>query len=80
MHQIRPRQTYTTCGGGPTSVYPERVVVIAHDPGGRTVRVRGDGGVRSGHEFDIPASYFHETSTTKAGRKRITGYYLVRSG
>ncbi|WP_282695472.1 hypothetical protein [Streptomyces sp. CC208A] len=72
---IQPGQTYTTCSGGPTSVYPETVVVLAHDPGSRTVRVRHE--EYPALKYDIPASYFHETQTTKTGRPRITGYYLT---
>ncbi|MGQ4732573.1 hypothetical protein ACUN3E_33580 [Streptomyces sp. Ju416(a)] len=74
MHRIEARQIYTTCSGRATSHYPETVVVQAYEPGGRTVEVFG-----SGSRFMIPASYFHETATTKAGRRRITGYYLTGS-
>ncbi|MDT0495673.1 hypothetical protein RM717_34860 [Streptomyces griseus] len=72
MHRIEVRQIYTTCRGGATSHYPETVVVQAYEPGARSVEVFGG---RARHT--IPASYFHETATTKAGRRRITGYYMT---
>ncbi|MCG0068176.1 hypothetical protein L0F81_33765 [Streptomyces tricolor] len=74
MHRIEARQIYTTCRGGATSHYPETVVVQAYEPGARTVEVTALG---SGSSFTIPASYFHATPTTKAGRHRITGYYMT---
>ncbi|MFJ8848373.1 hypothetical protein ACIRFF_36430 [Streptomyces cyaneofuscatus] len=78
MHRIETRQIYTTCRGGATSHYPESVVVEAYEPGGRTVEVRGlGGGASGGIAFTIPASYFHATATTTAGRRRITGYYMT---
>lgn len=75
MHRIEARQIYTTCRGGATSHYPESVVVEAYEPGGRTVEVLGLGGGSGVHM--IPASYFHATATTMAGRRRITGYYMT---
>ncbi|MET8347358.1 hypothetical protein [Streptomyces microflavus] len=78
MHRIEARQIYTTCRGGATSHYPETVVVDTYEPGGRTVAVLGfDGAVSTGLGFTVPASYFHATATTAAGRRRITGYYLT---
>ncbi|MDX2407284.1 hypothetical protein NJO91_29680 [Streptomyces microflavus] len=78
MHRIEARQIYTTCRGGATSHYPETVVVDAYEPGGHTVEVLGlDGGESGGLGFTIPASYFHATATTAAGRRRITGYYMT---
>ncbi|MFI0020359.1 hypothetical protein [Streptomyces griseus] len=74
MHRIEARQIYTTCRYGATFHYPETVVVQAYEPGARTVDVLGGG---TGVRFTIPASYFHETATTKAGRRRITGYYMT---
>ncbi|OYP10122.1 hypothetical protein CFC35_41525 [Streptomyces sp. FBKL.4005] len=74
MHRIEARQIYTTCRGGATSHYPETVVVQAYEPGARSVEVTGLGG---GSSFTIPASYFHATPTTKAGRHRSTGYYMT---
>ncbi|MEV7645413.1 hypothetical protein AB0O32_36460 [Streptomyces rubiginosohelvolus] len=76
MHRIEARQIYMTRSGGATSSYPETVVVQAYEPRGRTVEVTGVYGTSSGR-FMIPASYFHETATTKAGRRRITGYYMT---
>ncbi|AKN75022.1 hypothetical protein QR97_39825 [Streptomyces sp. PBH53] len=73
MHRIEARQIYTTCRGGATSHYPETVLVQAYEPGARTVEVTG----LSGGSYTIPASYFHATATTKAGRRRITGYYMT---
>lgn len=77
MHRIEARQIYTTCRGGATSHYLETVVVEAYAPGGRTVEVLGLGGGSSSGKFTIPASYFHATATTTAGRRRITGYYMT---
>lgn len=74
MHRIEARQIYSTCRGGATSHYPETVVVDAYEPGARTVEVVGFGGGSRGIGFTIPASYFHATATTTAGRRRTTGY------
>ncbi|MGW4177639.1 hypothetical protein [Streptomyces rubiginosohelvolus] len=77
MHRIEARQIYTTCSGRATSHYPETVVVQVYEPGGRTVEaVNLYGGYGYG-VLTIPASYFHETATTKAGKRRITGYYMT---
>ncbi|MET8732161.1 hypothetical protein ABZV81_34065 [Streptomyces parvus] len=77
MHRIEARQIYTTCSGRATSHYPESVVVQAYEPGGRTVEaVSLHGGYGYG-VLTIPASYFHETATTKASRRRVTGYYMT---
>ncbi|WP_437104825.1 hypothetical protein [Streptomyces sp. enrichment culture] len=46
----------------------------SYEPGARTVEVTDESG-RDRRVFSIPASYFHATNTTKAGRRRITGYY-----
>ncbi|WP_328697527.1 hypothetical protein [Streptomyces sp. NBC_00342] len=46
----------------------------AYEPGARTVEVVGFGGGSRGIGFTIPASYFHATATTTAGRRRTTGY------
>ncbi|MFD7924003.1 hypothetical protein ACFV3R_32960 [Streptomyces sp. NPDC059740] len=77
MHRVESKQTYTTCRGGATSVYPETVVVDEYEPGSRSVRVHDAD--RSGPQYDIPVSYFHETAHTRQGTRRKTGYYLVRS-
>jgi len=75
VHRIEAPQIYTTCSGRVTSHYPEAVVAQAYEPGGRTVEaVSPHGGYGL---LTIPASYFHETATTKAGRRRITGYYVT---
>ncbi|MFY4721482.1 hypothetical protein [Streptomyces sp. LaBMicrA B280] len=76
MHRIEARQIYSTCSSGATYHYPEIVIVRAYDPGARTVEVTDESG-RDPRTFDIPASYFHATNTTSAGRRRITGYYLT---
>ncbi|MGV9761460.1 hypothetical protein ACWDUC_37450 [Streptomyces tricolor] len=49
------------------------MIVQAYEPGARTVDVIG----LNGGSFTIPASYFHSTPTTTAGRHRITGYYMT---
>lgn len=64
-----------TCRGGATSHYPETVVVQSYEAGTRTAEVIGMHG--AGGRYAIPASYFHATATTKAGKRRITGYYLT---
>ncbi|WP_438297631.1 hypothetical protein [Streptomyces sp. HUAS TT7] len=53
------------------------MIVSSYEPGARTVEVTGHRGPSGGLRFTIPASYFHATSTTAAGRRRITGYYLT---
>ncbi|MET8827283.1 hypothetical protein ABZX40_14995 [Streptomyces sp. NPDC004610] len=76
IHRIQARQIYSTCQGGPTSHYPETVVVRSYEPGSRTVEVADESG-RDRRTLDIPASCFHATNTTTAGRRRITDYYLT---
>ncbi|ALU91946.1 hypothetical protein WQO_00295 [Streptomyces globisporus C-1027] len=77
MHRIEASQICTACSGRSTSHYPETVVVQAYEPGGRTVEtVSLHGGYGYG-VLTIPAPYFHETATTKAGRRRITGFYTT---
>ncbi|MDF3302966.1 hypothetical protein K388_06722 [Streptomyces sp. KhCrAH-43] len=76
MHRVEARQIYTTCQGGPTSHFPETVVVRSYEAGARTAEVTDESG-RDPRTFDIPVSYFHATNTTTAGRRRITGYYLT---
>ncbi|MFJ3663142.1 hypothetical protein ACIPPM_22055 [Streptomyces sp. NPDC090119] len=76
MHRIKKGQTYRTCSGGATSHYPATVIVLDdHAPGARTVRVRHED--RAALTYEIPASYFHPTNETTAGRRRITGYFLI---
>ncbi|MGW2571662.1 hypothetical protein [Streptomyces sp. NPDC001537] len=43
--------------------------------GGRTVEVYDER--HAGRRYEIPASYFPETSRTKQGKRQITGYYLM---
>ncbi|MFE6744127.1 hypothetical protein [Streptomyces tubercidicus] len=74
MHRIEARQIYSTCRGGATSHYPETVVVRSYEPGARTVEVSG---LDHGGRYTIPASYFHATATTTAGKPRLTGYYMT---
>ena len=77
MHRVESKQTYTTCRGGATSVYPETVVVDVYEPGSRSVRVHNAD--QPGLQYDIPVSYFHETAQTRQGTRRKTGYYLIPS-
>ncbi|KDN80525.1 hypothetical protein [Kitasatospora cheerisanensis] len=72
--EITPGQIYTTCRGGATSTYPETVIVRALDVDARTVEATGEA---SSVRHTIPASYFHATATTAAGKPRRTGYYLT---
>ncbi|MEU5286856.1 hypothetical protein N7925_00145 [Streptomyces sp. CA-278952] len=51
------------------------MVVQSYEAGTRTAEVIGMHG--AGGRYAIPASYFHATATTKAGKRRITGYYLT---
>ncbi|MFJ6792100.1 hypothetical protein [Streptomyces angustmyceticus] len=50
------------------------MVVRSYEPDARTVEVSG---LDHGGRYTIPASYFHATTTTTAGKRRITGYYLT---
>jgi hypothetical protein len=75
VHRIASKQVYTTCRGGPTSVYPATVIVDAYVPGSRTVQVHDER--RPARQFDIPVSYFHESVMTGRGTRRKTGYYLT---
>ena len=71
-HRIEPGQVYLACSGSIRG--PRRVQVVAHDPATHTVTVINHTTHRG--EQDFPASYFHATPTTKAGKPRRTGYAL----
>lgn len=71
-HRIEPGQIYRACS--PNIRGPRQVRVVAHNPDTRTVTVVNYA-TFSG-EQDFPASYFHDSATTKTGKPRRTGYAL----